>query len=327
MQKSELSRKAGGYGALTSKLTPCSGQNRTPRPTLLFPPGPNTHVMLGQRPCPSRQTHLHVDVDVFSDYAVHRLQRANLARQRPPYMNYRHPQQRKSMHGRIVQELGVDIVSGKVQSGECLPAEGVLCERYGVSRPVLREATRVLAAKGLVESKPHIGSIVKPRAEWHMLDPDVLHWTLNCVPEGEFFHSLLTVRRIIEPAAAALAAVEATSDDLANIASAYDRMERADSARELLDPDLDFHRAIMAATHNGLLAYIGNMLSLALSESIKLTSRHPDTQALSLPRHKAILTAIQSRDPLGARQASLVQLENARVDAESILEHGSRDAA
>ncbi|MGF6775163.1 DNA-binding FadR family transcriptional regulator [Paraburkholderia sp. GAS334] len=249
------------------------------------------------------------------------------ARPRSLTMDYRHLQQRKSLHGRIVQELGMGIVSGKVQPGQRLPAEAVLCERYGVSRPVLREATRVLVAKGLVVSKPRVGSVVKPRAEWHMLDPDVLYWTINSIPEGEFFSSLLTVRRIIEPAAAALAATAATNDDLARIASAYDQMERAETASALLDPDLEFHRAIMAATHNDMLAYIGNMLSLALSESIKLTSRHPDTHALSLPRHKAILTAIQSRDPLGARHASLVQLDNARADAERILETGSHHPA
>jgi DNA-binding FadR family transcriptional regulator len=96
-------------------------------------------------------------------------------------------------------------------------------------------------------------------------------------------------------------------------------MAHATNSAGLLAPDLEFHRAIMAATHNDMLAFIGNMLSLALSESIKLTSRHPDTHALSLPRHKAILTAIQSRDALGARQASLVQLEHARADADSIL--------
>ena len=112
-------------------------------------------------------------------------------------MDYRHLQQRKSLHGRIVQELGMDIVGGKVQPGQRLPAETVLCERYGVSRPVLREATRVLVAKGLVVSKPRVGSVVKPRADWHMLDPDVLFWTINSVPEGEFFGSLLTVRREI----------------------------------------------------------------------------------------------------------------------------------
>jgi len=242
-------------------------------------------------------------------------------------MDYRHLQQRKSLHGRIVQELGMEIVSGKLQPGQRLPAEAVLCESYGVSRPVLREATRVLVAKGLVVSKPRVGSVVKPRADWHMLDPDVLYWTINSIPAGEFFDSLLTVRRVIEPAAAALAATAATSEDLVRIAGAYDRMERAQTASALLDPDLEFHRAIMAATHNDMLAYIGNMLSLALSESIKLTSRHPDTHALSLPRHKAILTAIQNRDPLGARHASLVQLENARADAESILELGSHHPA
>jgi len=205
------------------------------------------------------------------------------------------------MHGRIVQELGMDIVSGKIKPGERLPVEAALCESYGVSRPVLREATRVLVAKGLVVSKPRVGSVVKPRADWHMLDPDVLYWTLSSVPEGEFFRSLLTVRRIIEPAAAALAASSATPDEVARIKAAYARMESAKTATELLDPDLEFHREIMAATHNDMLAYIGNMLSLALSESIRLTSRHPDTHALSLPRHKAILTAIESHDPLGAR--------------------------
>src|ERR1700761_1814968 len=140
-------------------------------------------------------------------------------------MDYRHLQKRKSLHARIVQELGIEIVSGRLAPGERLPTEAALCERYGVSRPVLREATRVLVAKGLVVSKPRVGSIVKPRAEWHMLDPDVLSWTINCVPQDEFFNSLLTVRRIIEPAAAALAATAANSDDLARIASAYEQME------------------------------------------------------------------------------------------------------
>jgi len=234
-------------------------------------------------------------------------------------MDYRNPKQRKSMHGRIVQELGMRIVSGGIKPGERLPAEPTLCESYGVSRPVLREATRVLVAKGLVVSKPRVGSVVRARDEWHMLDPDVLVWTISHLPEGEFFRSLMTVRQIIEPAAAALAAISATDEDIARIAAAYERMEGAQSAADLLDPDLAFHHAIMTATHNDMLAYIGNMLSLALSESIKLTSRHPNTHALSLPRHKAIFTAIANRDALAARQASVVQLDNARADATSIL--------
>ncbi len=239
-------------------------------------------------------------------------------------MDYRHLKNRKSMHARIVQEVGMEIVSGKFAPGDRLPPEPTLCEAYGVSRPVLREATRVLVAKGLVISKPRVGSVVRPREEWHLLDPDVLYWTISVTPEGEFFQSLLTVRRIIEPAAAALAATEATDEDITRIRRAYDRMANASAATDLLEPDLEFHRAVMASTHNDMLAFIGNMMSLALSESIKLTSRHPDTHALSLPRHRAILTAIENRDPLGARQASLVQLENARADAETVLEVGPR---
>ncbi|MEM5314538.1 FadR/GntR family transcriptional regulator [Paraburkholderia sp. JHI869] len=234
-------------------------------------------------------------------------------------MDYRNLEKRKSMHARIVQELGMQIVGGTLAPGQRLPAEPTLCETYGVSRPVLREATRVLVAKGLVVSKPRVGSVVRPREEWHMLDPDVLYWTVNSIPEGEFFRSLMTVRQIIEPAAAALAAISANDEDRARIIAAYARMEQAQTAADLLEPDLEFHRAIMAATHNNMLAYIGNMLSLALSESIKLTSRHPNTHALSLPRHKAILTAIEHGDALAARQASVVQLDNARADANSIL--------
>ncbi|WP_027796963.1 FadR/GntR family transcriptional regulator [Paraburkholderia acidipaludis] len=242
-------------------------------------------------------------------------------------MDYRNLQNRKSMHGRIVQELGMQIVGGRFAPGQRLPPEPMLCETYGVSRPVLREATRVLVAKGLVISKPRVGSVVRPREDWHMLDPDVLFWTVNSIPEGEFFQALMTVRQIIEPAAAALAAISASDTDVERISVAYTRMEAAQTASELLEPDLEFHRAIMAATHNDMLAYIGNMLTLALTESIKLTSRHPNTHALSLPRHKAILTAIENRDALSARQASVVQLDNARADANSILGGAALDHA
>ena len=236
-------------------------------------------------------------------------------------MNYRTISNRKSLHGRIVQELGSSIVAGRIKPGERLPPDTALCEKYGVSRPVIREAIRVLAAKGLVISKPRVGSVVRPRLEWHLLDPDVLVWTISELPEGQFFMALMTVRRIIEPAVAALAARSASTEDLQRIESAYQRMEAARTPQELLEPDLDFHRQVLAASHNDLLIYIGQMLSLGLSESIKLTSRHPATHKLSLPRHKAILAALQSRDPLSARQASLIQLESAVADADSVLEH------
>ena len=238
------------------------------------------------------------------------------------HRDYRQPPARKSMHARIVRDLGMRIVAGEFGPGDRLPLEATLLADYDVSRPVLREAVRVLVAKGLVLSKQRAGAIVRPRNEWHLLDPDVLYWLIQSQPQGEFVETLLTVRRVFEPAAAALAAKLASDEALQGIAEAYAGMEAAQTAEDLLEPDLAFHRRIAEATNNDLLAYIGNMLSLALRESIKLTSTLPNTHALSLPRHKAILTALLARDPLAAHQATLVQLKETRDDLAAILGHG-----
>ncbi|GAB3765242.1 FadR/GntR family transcriptional regulator [Ramlibacter monticola] len=234
--------------------------------------------------------------------------------------SYRRPPERKSMHPQIVRDLGMRIVAGEFAPGGRLPAEAVLLAGYQVSRSVLREAIRVLVAKGLVVSRQRAGVIVRPRSDWHLLDPDVLYWLIQSQPTGEFVTSLMTVRRIFEPAAAALAARLATQEQRQGIADAYAGMEAARTPEELLEPDLAFHRRIAEATGNDLLAYIGNMLSLALRESIQLSSKLPNTHALSLPRHKAILTAILHGDALAARQATLVQLEETREDISRILD-------
>jgi len=235
---------------------------------------------------------------------------------------YRLKPEGKSMHGRIVRELGLRILSADLEPGDRLPSEAELIEKYEVSRPVLREAVRVLVAKGLVISRQRSGSVVRPRNEWHLLDPDVLYWMIQTKPAPEFVRTLMTVRRVFEPAVAALAARAATHHQLAGIAEAYAGMASARSRDELLEPDLAFHRRIAEAANNDLLAYIGNMLSLALRESIQLSSRLPNTHELSLPRHKAILTALQNRDALAARQATLVQLEETVEDLSAVI---SRD--
>jgi DNA-binding FadR family transcriptional regulator len=238
------------------------------------------------------------------------------------HRDYRQPPPRQSRHARIVRDLGMRIVTGALKPGDRLPLEATLLAEYGVSRPVLREAVRVLVAKGLVLSRQRAGAIVRPRNEWHLLDPDVLYWFIRSRPRAEFVEVLLTVRRVFEPASAALAAKVASDDALRHIAEAYERMAAAATPEELLEPDVAFHRRIAEATNNDLLAYIGNMLSLALRESIRLSSRHPDTHALSLPRHKAILTALQARDPLAAHQAALVQLQETHDDLADVLGQG-----
>ena len=216
----------------------------------------------------------------------------------------------------------MQIVSGRFKPDEKLPAEALLCEEYAVSRPVLREATRVLVAKGLVYSRPRVGTVVKARREWHLLDPDVLHWVMQSSPQNEFFNLLTSVRAVIEPAVAALAAQHATDEEIESIHEAYQRMEDAETPEALLQPDLDFHSRIADATHNDLLSHLCNMLSLALREALKHSNKRPNLHELALPRHKAILTAIQNRDALGARHATLVQLDDARNALSVVLGAG-----
>lgn len=227
--------------------------------------------------------------------------------------DYKNPVPSKSQHALIVQQLGLKIVSGHFPENEKLPSSDELCEEFQVSRPVSREAIRVLNSKGLTYSRPKVGTVVRPKDEWHMLDPDVLFWLIESTPENDFFKTLSTVRRVLEPEMAYIAATTATDDDIAKIKTAYEGMEKATNAEEFMQPDIEFHLAIAKATHNDLLAYMSRMLVLPLQQSIQLTSLRPNLQTHSLPRHKAILTAIENKDPLSARLASLVQLDDTNV--------------
>lgn len=232
--------------------------------------------------------------------------------------DYKNPIPSKSQHALIVQQLGLKIVSGEISENEKLPSEVDLCEEYKVSRPVFREAIRVLNAKGLTYSRPKIGTVVRPKEEWHLLDPDVLFWLIQTTPEHEFFKTLSTVRRVLEPELAYIAASTANEEDIERIKQAYNGMEKATTVEEFIEPDIQFHLAIAKATHNDLLAYMSKMLVLPLQQSIQVTSLRPNLQGHSLPRHKAILTAIENKDPLSARHASLVQLDDTKMAYELI---------
>jgi DNA-binding FadR family transcriptional regulator len=233
---------------------------------------------------------------------------------------YRRQQANNSMHSQLLQALGLRIVSGEFKPGDKLPHETQLLALYDVSRPVLREVIRVLVAKGLLLSRQGLGSVVRHQIDWHLLDPDVLFWLIKTKPQKDYIENLTALRRIFEPEVAALAARCATKEALSLIELAYEGMASAETVEELLLPDLAFHRYIAQATNNEMIAYIANMLSFALSESIKLSSKLPNTHDLSLPRHKAILTAIQNKDSQAARMATLLLLDETIDDLNKVLD-------
>lgn len=232
--------------------------------------------------------------------------------------------QLKNLNGQIAERLGREIVSGAIAEGGRLPVEAELCERFGVSRPVIREVTKTLASKGLIVSKPRVGTMVRDRRHWNLLDPEVLDWLVQSLPESRFLDMLFEVRMAIEPAAAALAAVNATERDIEEVGHAYRQMAAAQTPKELLEPDIRFHQVIMDATHNELMSYIGNTLHAALAVSIRLTSRHPHTYELSLPRHEAVFKAIAKRNAPAAKAAVENLLRESRKDFEALAAPADR---
>lgn len=222
--------------------------------------------------------------------------------------------QPKNLNAQIVDALGQRIIQGHYVTGEQLPIEAELCQEFGVSRSIMREATKILMAKGLVVSRPRVGTLVKSRECWNLLDSDVLSWVTESLPEEEFLDMLFEARMALEPSAAELAATKASAKDIQAIASAYTDMAKAGTMEESLEPDIRFHQAVMDATHNDVIRYIGHTLHNALAISIRLTNWHPDIHALSLPRHEAVYKAIQANDAQAARNAATILLNESRQD-------------
>src|SRR5512142_898274 len=155
------------------------------------------------------------------------------------------------LHGTIAHDLGIAITSGKSQPGDLLVGEIASSEKLEVSRTAYREAVRILAAKGLVEAKPKVGTKVSPKSKWHMLDPDVLAWAFENEPDLDLLESLFELRNIVESAAAAFAATRRTTAHLDAMRDAIERMSRYTLATEEgRQGDVDFHATLLQATGN-----------------------------------------------------------------------------
>lgn len=216
---------------------------------------------------------------------------------------------RRGLHGAIVHDIGVRILRGEFQPGDALPTEEELTEP-GVSRTVLREAIKVLAAKRLVESRPKTGTRVLPRRDWNLLDPDVLAWRLEAEPEDQFFADMIELRRVIEPKAAALAAERATDEEREALAGAFAAMRQAcddDDADAFLGADIRFHAIVLQACHNELVEQIA---TIPRETFRALFIGSTSTRARALPFHGAILDAIRAGDAGAAEESTLTLIDD-----------------
>ena len=217
-----------------------------------------------------------------------------------------------SLHGQVVQELGGRIAGGHYPPGSVLPNEEVLCVELKVSRTALREAIKVLAAKGLVESRPRIGTRVRAIDLWNQLDPDVLAWRCRTLPDPRFLEQLTEMREIIEPAAAQLAARHRTSEQMVEMDRALAAMGAAKRIGQWVQADLEFHRAILNATGNGLLMPLAALIASALESLLGLSARKATDFRIALPDHARVRDAIRTQDTQAAFQAMTFLLADTR---------------
>ncbi len=208
----------------------------------------------------------------------------------------------RNIYSQLAGRLGQEIVAGLYPAGSLLPNAQDMCARFSVSRTALREAYSILSAKGLIVARPKIGTRVRPKSEWNLLDPEVLAWHLAATPSEHLVDELFALRQMVEPPAAALAASAPSRDTVARIADAYGRMERLkNGAGDLIGADLDFHMAILEASGNRFLAALGGLIHTALECSFRLSWRGAaGIQDNRLFQHRSVFEAIRDGDA-GAR--------------------------
>lgn len=224
---------------------------------------------------------------------------------------------RKSLrlHGTIARDLGVLIVSGRYRPGDILNGEIDASDRLQVSRTAYREAVRILSAKGLVESRPKVGTRVSPQSRWHMLDPDVLSWIFEFEPEDTLLANLFELRKIVEPEAAALAAARRSNEELEAMEKALAGMAQhtlASEAGRLADQE--FHSALLRASRNAFIVSLTSGVGAAISWTTIFKQRHNPLRRDPVPDHAKVYEAVKAADPKAAHAAMLHLIDLAQMD-------------
>lgn len=202
----------------------------------------------------------------------------------------------RGLHGTIVEQIGGRIVRGDYSPGELLPAATLETE-FNASKTAVREALKVLAAKGLLDSRQRRGTFVLPRTSWSLLDPDLLRWLLAGTT-WNFTDDLAELRMMVEPMSARLAARRRTPADLAELTAALDAMDSASSDPDSrVDGELRFHRAILAASRNELLSRLTGVVETAVR-----LGGHGGSRAETRLGHRGVLLAITAADETAAAE-------------------------
>lgn len=217
----------------------------------------------------------------------------------------------RGVHGQTVEVLAGRILSNEYPEGATLDLT-LLRAELDVSLTALREALKVLSAKGMIDARQKRGTFVRPRSSWNMLDADVMRWHTAAATDPGLFEQLTEVRAIVEPAAARMAAERATDADVSALESALDAMASARDVDAAVAADLAFHRALLMATHNDFLWQIAQIIEIGLAE--RDTFVHHGNPANPVPSHRAVFEAVVTRDPAAAEHAMRALVDQSSTD-------------
>jgi GntR family transcriptional repressor for pyruvate dehydrogenase complex len=227
---------------------------------------------------------------------------------------------------RVVNEIQRVIMSRQLEPGMKLLPERELADELGVSRTVIREAVRILVAKGLLETKPGVGTLVRQVTSDQIVEP--LSLLLQAQEDGISIEHLHQVRHMLEVEIAGLAAMQATEEDIAELNTVLAEMESVtDIPESFAAKDADFHRGLAKTTHNPLLIILLDSIRDLMQEVRLLVTRHPDLRKKVMPDHREILKRVAARDLEGARQAMEEHLEHARRFQEELLKAEAQNKA
>jgi DNA-binding FadR family transcriptional regulator len=212
----------------------------------------------------------------------------------------------RGMHGEIVHSLGFDIVAGRLAPGTALVPERV-GETFNASRTVVREAFKVLAGKGLLDSIQKRGTFVTPPPSWNRLDPDVLNWHIDAATDPSTLESVSEVRLAIEPFVAGLAATRRNDDNIQRMTEALSLMEQAcrpesRDAALLSDADTQFHRALFDSIKNEILTAFFEVMQSGLATRNRMVHSNFGVAEETIREHRHLLNAIIAQKPTRAEK-------------------------
>jgi len=222
----------------------------------------------------------------------------------------------------IARDLASQVVSATLAPGTLLPTENELTHRHAASRPIVREAIRLLGGAGLVETRHGVGSIVNPPRLWNVFDPIVLAAHLDNRNLPAIVGELLALRRTVEVESAGIAATRITPAELAALRGSFDRMgSHLDDAERTAHADFEFHETIIEAAGNRFFDGIVRYVRAALWEGRQLTSRGGGLtgRTRAHEHHRAILAALEAHDPERARATMREHLAIAAVDLQRVV--------